>query len=204
MPRQKSSLLAIVVAFAAALPGAAVFAQTPPAPSNCLEVRFEALPEAVLASDLVVIGIVREANGGGPARIEPQAYLKGAASNDAIRLAPRSNHPASSCELARLVEGTRLLAFLHSVNGQPEWPGAAQVFWLIDGRAAGPCGNLSESELVEKVRAITHQYAVPAASDSEGAGINWGKTVLPLSIALLIVFGISLILMRVWHRIDPS
>ncbi|MEP7215356.1 MAG: hypothetical protein ABI782_03835 [Anaerolineaceae bacterium] len=193
-----------MIALAAALPGVAVFAQTPPVPNNCLSVRLEALSEAVLGSDLVVIGVVREENGGGLVRIEPQAYLKGAASNDAIRLVPRSDQNSSSCELARLVEGTRLMAFLQSSNGQMVWPGAAQVFSLSEGRASGSGGNLTESELVEKVRSITHQYAVPAASESEGAGIDWRQTVLPLSVALVIVFGLGLVLMRVWHRIDPT
>ena len=96
------------------------------------------------------------------------------------------------------------MAFLRSANGQPQWPGAAQVFWLIDGRASGLGGNVSESDLVQKVRAITGQYAVPAASQSEGAGIDWRNTVLPLSVALAFVFAIGLVLMRVWHRIDPS
>ncbi len=204
MLRQKSSLLAIAIAVTAALPGAPVFAQTPPAAAGCLEVRLDALSASVLASDLVVIGVVHEEHGGGLARIEPQAYLKGAASNEAIHLVPTRRQLASSCELARLTEGTRLMAFLHTANGGPAWPGANEVFWLADGRASGSGGNTTESDLVEKVRAITHQYAVPAASQSEGAGIDWGKTVVPLSIALLIVFGIGLVLMRVWHRIDPT
>lgn len=204
MLRPRSSLLALAIGFAAALPGAAVFAQSPPAPSNCLEVRLAALPEAVLSTDVVVIGTVREDRAGGFARIEPEAYLKGAAANGAIRFVPRADQLSSSCKLALLAEGTRLVAFLQSSDGQLEWPGAAQVFWLNEGRATGSGGDTSESELVEKVRAITHQYAVPATSKSEGAGIDWGQTVLPLSAALVILFGIGLVLMRVWHRIDPS
>lgn len=204
MLRPRTSFLAVVIALAAALPGAAVFAQTPARPGNCLEVRLETLPAAIFEVDIVVIGVAHEEHGGGLARIEPQAYLKGAASNSDIHLVPSTGSTSSSCELARLTEGTRLMAFLHSTNGQPEWPGAAQVFWLADGRASGPGGNLPEFELVEKVRAVTHQYAVPAASESESAGIDWRKTVLPLSVALGVVFVIGLVLMRVWHRIDPS
>lgn len=204
MPRPRSSFLALVVALAAALPGAAVFAQTPPAPVNCLEVRVETLAQSILQTDLIVIGIVHEEHGGGLASIEPQVYLKGAASSSAIQLVPRTDSASASCERARLEEGARIMAFLRSANGQPQWPGAAQVFWLIDGRASGLGGNVSESDLVQKVRAITGQYAVPAASQSESAGIDWRNTVLPLSVALVIVFAIGLVLMRVWHRIDPS
>ena len=200
-----NSLLALAIALTAALtPGAAVFAQTPVAPASCLEVRLETLPQAILAVDLIVIGIVHRPDGGGPSRIEPQAYLKGAASASSIPLVPRTDTTSSSCEMAKLDEGARILVFLHSANGQVELPGVNQVFWLKDGRATGPGGNLPESELVAKVRAVTGQYAVPATSSSEGAGIDWGKTVLPLSAALGVVFVIGLALMRVWHRIDPS
>ena len=199
----RSSLLALV-ALAAALPGAAVFAQTPPAPVNCLEVRVETLAQSILQTDLIVIGIVHEAHGGDLASIEPQVYLKGAASISAIQLVPHTDSASTSCERARLEEGARIMAFLRSANGQTQWPGAAQVFWLIDGRASGLGGNLTESELVERVRAVTHQNAVPAATKTEGAGIDWRNTVLPLSAALVIVFAIGLVLMRVWHRIDPS
>jgi hypothetical protein len=62
----------------------------------------------------------------------------------------------------------------------------------------------SEVEVVSSIRAITGQYAVPAATEAEGAGIDWGNTVLPLGLVLLVIFGIGLVLMRVWHRIDPS
>lgn len=205
MHRLANSLFLLAIALTAALiPGAAVFAQAPVAGANCLEVRLETLPQAILVADLIVIGIVHGPDGGGPARIEPQAYLKGAASASSIPLVPRAGGTTSSCELAKLDEGQRVMAFLHAANGQVELPGVNQVFWLQDGRATGPGGNLPEAELISKVRAVTGQYAVPATSSSEGAGIDWGKTVLPLSAALAVVFIIGLALMRVWHRIDPS
>jgi len=43
-----------------------------------------------------------------------------------------------------------------------------------------------------------------AAIGEEGAAIDWIGTVLPVSAALLVVFAIGLLLMRTWHRIDPS
>jgi hypothetical protein len=45
---------------------------------------------------------------------------------------------------------------------------------------------------------------VPAANQSEGASLDWVRVVLPTTIVVLIVFGIGLVLMRTWHRIDPS
>ena len=205
MPRPRNSLLALAIALAAALtPGAAVFAQTPPPPTTCLQVRVETLSQAILEVEVVVIGVVHIENDGAAPSIEPQAYLKGAASNSPINLVPPADSTSSSCALARLELGARILAFLHTTNGQAEWPGAGQVFVLREGRASGSAGDLTESELVERVRAVTHQYAVPAATKTEGAGIDWRNTVLPLSAALVIVFAIGLVLMRVWHRIDPS
>jgi hypothetical protein len=58
--------------------------------------------------------------------------------------------------------------------------------------------------VVAAIRAITGQYAVPAGSKDEGAGIDWKSTVLPVGAALLAVFAIGLVLMRQWHKIDPS
>ncbi len=51
---------------------------------------------------------------------------------------------------------------------------------------------------------MTAQYGVTAVDKDEGAGINWSDTVLPLCVVLVVVFGIGLVMMRVWHRIDPS
>jgi hypothetical protein len=75
---------------------------------------------------------------------------------------------------------------------------------LKDGRAINSGGSYLESELIAQVRSVTNRYAVPAASPSEGEGIDWGKTVVPLSIALGAVFIIGLFLMGIWHRIDPT
>lgn len=99
------------------------------------------------------------------------------------------------------------MAFLTSADGVLQWPTAGRVFWLQDGRATGggeTSETLAEVDLTQKVRAVTGQFAVPAVSGDEGAGIDWGHTVIPLGIALAIIFVIGLVLMRVWHRIDPS
>jgi hypothetical protein len=62
----------------------------------------------------------------------------------------------------------------------------------------------AEADLVEEIRGITGQYAVPPQSESEGQGIDWWKTVLPVGGAVLGIFVVGLFLMRIWHRIDPS
>ncbi len=102
----------------------------------------------------------------------------------------------------------RALLFLSVIDGRPEWPGASQVFDLRDGLAIQQedhgFGEDAEFARVNSVRAITGQYVVPASNAAEGAGIDWGSTVLPIGAVLAVVFGIGLVLMRTWHRIDPS
>jgi hypothetical protein len=81
----------------------------------------------------------------------------------------------------------------------------AQTYVLRDGRAQrGDQPAVPEVQLVSEVREVTGQYIVIATSQDEGAGIDWGNTVVPLGVALAVIFGIGLVLMRVWHRIDPS
>jgi hypothetical protein len=63
---------------------------------------------------------------------------------------------------------------------------------------------LAEEELSERIRALTGQSSVPADPGDDGSTIDWTRTVLPLSVALGLVFVIGLAMMRVWHRIDPS
>ena len=163
------------------------------------------LAEAVNASSVIVVGVVHEENGGGLARIDPEAFLLGAASNEPIR--PKYPNDLSDCALARLTEGQRILAFLGSTDGVLDWPSAGRVFWLSNGEATSGGESpttVAEVAIVQKIRGLTGQYAVPAATKDDSAGIDWGNTVLPLGVVLLIIFGIGLVLMRVWHRIDPS
>jgi hypothetical protein len=68
----------------------------------------------------------------------------------------------------------------------------------------GDTSEIPEAELVARVRSLTNQYAVPASSRGEGAGIDWTRTILPVGAALVAIFVIALFLMRIWHRIDPS
>lgn len=135
--------------------------------------------------------------------IEPEAYLKGAARPGAIRLENRLY--GSTCEWAKFPVAGRVLVILDSDQATLAWPEPSAVFELIDGTAisAGATWG-TEAALVSRVRSLTDQYAVPAASSGEGAGINWRGTVLPLGAALVVIFVIALFLMRTWHRIDPS
>ena len=157
----------------------------------------------VQESDLIVLGTVTSV-AAEEARITPAAYLKGPAqAGDLVLKAP----PASECPLATLAAGTRVLALVSSVNGTLQWPDAHYLYVLSSGNAAtgGPSPDtVTEADLLQQVRSLTNQYAVPATTGDDGASLDWVKTVVPVTLALLVVFGIGLYLMRIWHRIDPS
>lgn len=206
MLSRRTKFFALAALLTAALvPGAAV-SSSALAAAECLDVDPAQPTAAVEAAKVIVIGTVHEENGGGTVRIEPSAFLLGAASSDAIRPRPPSAS-AAACAPARLSEGQRILAFLPAADGVLQWPSAGGVFWLEGGQATSGGESpetLPEVELTQKIRSVTGQYAVPAASSDEGAGIDWGHTVIPLGAALAVIFVIGLALMRVWHRIDPS
>ncbi len=163
------------------------------------------LADLTRQADVVVIGTVRTSNGGGLAAIRPEAFLKGPVSDSDIT--PQYPYPEPSCALAHLDDGARVMAFLAASRGVVEWPSAGQVFWLRDGQAivggANPA-SLTERQLVQEVRGLTHQYAVPAPASAGGAGIGWRNALLPVGVALAVIFAVGLLLMRTWHHIDPS
>jgi hypothetical protein len=150
-------------------------------------------------SDVILIGEVVET---GPAllRLRPEAFLKGPASGEELRF----EGGLSGCPQPELATGDRALVFVLREAGTSV-PGMAQTYVLRDGRAQrGDQPAVPEVQLVSEVREVTGQYIVIATSQDEGAGIDWGNTVVPLGVALAVIFGIGLVLMRVWHRIDPS
>ena len=158
----------------------------------------------VAQADLIVLGMVTVSSATS-ARIAPTAYLKGPAQAGDVEV--RRPEREAECPLSELQPGMRVVAFLQSSSGVIAWPDATQVYDLKGGQAtSGPPSNdvKPESELLQEIRTVTNQYAVPAANKDEGASLDWVKTVVPVSAALLIVFGIGLVLMRTWHRIDPS
>ncbi|MGI8927321.1 MAG: hypothetical protein ACR2HN_11865 [Tepidiformaceae bacterium] len=133
--------------------------------------------------------------------LTPEAYLKGAAKRQ-VRIDHNPNY-ANSCMYEFRV-GQRVLVFLQGSPLGPSWPYSNAVLTLQDGLVSYAGLDAPEDEIVARIRGITGQYAVPAASNDEGASIDWRTTVLPVTAALLLIFGIGLLLMRTWHRIDPS
>jgi hypothetical protein len=156
----------------------------------------------VLESDVIVLARVVEAPPRGDAVLTPTAYLKGPVSGRQLRFA-FSSQP-TDCTPAEFEPGTSVIAFLRG-KGDFRWPANGDVYVLHEGRLQSPYGEeASEGELVEQLRRLTGQYAVPAASSDEGASIDWRGTILPLGGVLVVLFGVGLALMRLWHRIDPS
>ncbi len=152
--------------------------------------------------DVIVVGeLVTEA--GTPA-IAPEAYLKGPAIAEAL---PLSDRP-TECDRAVLpAEGARVLAALRHEGGAFQWPVPAALFVIHDGVATNggeaPV-SLSEDDLVTRIREVTGQYAVLATDESEGASIDWLRVVLPVTLAAIVILAIALVLLRIWHRIDPE
>ncbi|GAB4331166.1 MAG: hypothetical protein Kow0010_16330 [Dehalococcoidia bacterium] len=180
---------------------AAAGQETPPA--GCYRFDLDDLQASVAGADVIVIGTV-EGVDGQTATLRPHAFLKGPVSAAAIVLGRRE---ASDCPQAVLVPGERALVVLSGPAGARAWPGPSQLFTLADGWASNqdePPAVAAEAELVERIRSVTGQYAVPAADEGEGASIGWVSTVLPVGLALVLLFGVGLVLMRIWHRIDPT
>ncbi|WBL35979.1 hypothetical protein O0235_14615 [Tepidiforma flava] len=190
----------IALAFALLL---AVPAHPAGAAGPCIEADPAALEPAVLAANLIVVAEVREAS---PLpELAPEAFLKGTVTRQAIRFADVAAPP--SCAPAALPRGARVLAFLSTEGGGARWPAASALFVLRDGtalRADGEVPPVAEADLLQRVRALTGQQAAPPSGAESGAGIDWSGTILPVGALLLAVFGIGLVLMRTWHRIDPS
>lgn len=131
----------------------------------------------------------------------PEAFLKGPASGDALHFAP--NPIAAECGGNPLTVGDRAIVYVADA-ANPVEPLINGAFILRDGHATMGDQVRTEVEVVSAIRSLTGQYAVPAVTQSEGAGINWGQTIIPLGVVMAILLGIGLVLMRVWHRIDPS
>lgn len=191
---------------AALHPGAAVFAQ----PSCPPPVEGLALQAAVHDASVIVIGTWARTEPGattdsGRAIIQPEAFLKGATSARDIPLATSLPGP---CRAPIGAPGDRLLLIVTGDPANAPFPEPERAWVLANGRATsfvtGASAAGTEADLVARIRALTGQYTVPAADQAQGAGMDWGKTVLPVGFAVLALFGVGLVLMRIWHRIDPS
>ena len=154
-------------------------------------------------AEVILVGEALETSDGSVLVLRPEAFLKGPTSADEVRLGSPSQ-PDDLCPRAKVSVGDRVLVYIFQA-GELRYPLINQLYLLRDGQAVMDGQEpRSEVEVVSSIRAITGQYAVPAATQDEGAGIDWGNTVIPLGVVLLVIFGIGLVLMRVWHRIDPS
>jgi hypothetical protein len=207
-----SLLLGITLTAAALTPGAAVLASgSTPTTSACPPpLDEEGLRLLVTSSPLVVIGTVNEVSNPesatGTFSVAPEAFLRGSASTRAIRF--EREGPMMPCGQSGMSVNDRVLIAAQDGTEPFSWPFVEATFFLTNGeaRSANPADTRvwSETELVETIRGHTGQFVVPAQSEDEGEGIEWGTTVLPIAVALGIVFVIGLFLMRIWHRIDPS
>lgn len=166
-------------------------------PVRCRPLEVSDAIEAVSPFPVIVVGTVREEEGG--LAIVPEFYLRGAALPRPLRLV--DDVPAE-CERAPMRPGARVLAGLEPAAGGWFWPAAGQVFVLEDGVASDGRRSLPEETLISTLRTATGQLAYPASE--EDAGFDWRGTALPVGAALVVVFGVGLYLMRLWHRIDPT
>ena len=171
----------------------------------CFDFDLDEAVQVLPRVSMVVVGEVIDAVPGERAIIEPSLYLKGPTSAEELMLPYRETE--AGCNSAELPAGERVLLVLGREDGRVAWPGESQVFLLRDGRAyqgSGDGPSQSELELIDRIRGVTGQYSIPAQTEDERARLDWTGTVIPVGLAVLVVFGIGLVLMREWHRIDPS
>lgn len=191
-----------LLAALAALGVAVALGGTARAQEDCPRFDLGDLRASIEDVDVIVVGEVATLEGA-PA-IAPEAYLKGSAVSGPLPLA----EGASGCARAALPPaGTRVVAGLRREGGGFQWPVPAALFTVEGGIAtngAEPPVSLPEDELVSRIRAVSGQYAVLATEPSEGASINWLGVVLPVGLAAAVILGIALVLLRVWHRIEPE
>lgn len=159
---------------------------------------------------LIVIGsVVSEGNVASTydlARIvlQPEAFLKGSPTRAEITF--DFGLPVA-CGPGVIRVGDRYLVIAARTSGPLSWPAPHGLYLLSGGLAVAVVSSgtvtVPESELIDRIRAQTNQFSQPAAAD-DGAGIDWVSTVLPVGGALVGLLAVGLVLMRVWHRIDPS
>jgi hypothetical protein len=203
-------LAALVPALASARRPGGVDAAQVSCPGAPTDAEFAA---NVRAAGLIVIGSVSDAGSDGTVtdrgwiEIRPEAFLKGNPSAAHIRFATSLPGPCSEPTIST-ARGARVLVLAAPVDGQLAWPEPQFIYVLADGQARnkskGDTTTVAEAELVERIRAVTGQVSFAAESSGEGAGIDWRSTVLPIGGACIVLMVVGLLLMRVWHRIDPS
>jgi len=194
-----SPLLAFLFA-AVLIAGAAVVSPAQAAGSGCITVDALNLYPAIADADVIVVATVVTGSEPGGLALRPEAFLKGTVQSADLAV---TSTTGGDCAPAVLTAGQRVVAILGDGGGQLHWPGVTQVWTLSGGQAQNPFTQQGEADLIGRIRAITGQYAVPATG-SGGASISWRGTILPLGGALAVIFLLGLVLMRTWHRIDPT
>jgi len=168
---------------------------------DCPHFDLDDLLASVEDADVVVIGVVGTFDGA-PA-IEPEAYLRGSAVAGPLPLLD-----GSECDRADVpAEGSRVVVALRREARGFQWPIPAALFVVEDGTATNGGDDpvsLPEDELVSRIRGVSGQYAVLASDPSEGASIDWARVVVPVALAAAIILAIALVLLRIWHRIEPE
>ncbi len=207
-----STLAFVALAVAVLWPVASASAQVHcPGPASD-----EDLTQRIRDSDLVVLGDVVDAVSGpgedrATLRLRPIAYFKGNPSAALISFNLTLPGPCLNPGIYA-GPGTRLVVMAKSSGGSVPFPEPERAY-LIDSASGvtlalalnrGDTLILPADTLFTRIRSITNQLSVPAESKEEGAGIDWLTTVLPVLGALAFIGGAGFILMRIWHRIDPS
>ena len=177
---------------------------------KCLGAGTDAdLAARVREASLVIVGTVSSvtdtAQDQSSVEVQPESFLLGNPSRAVIRFTAGRNGP---CEGPRFVKAGDRVLVIAGGSGALSWPEPNRVYLFEAGSAKtldrGDGGPSAEADLIAKIRTQTGQFSVPAASDDDGAGIDWKSTILPIGGAVLGLLAVSLLLMRVWHRIDPS
>lgn len=164
-------------------------------------------------ASLIIVGTVT-GSGSDPAvtdrgwlDVTPEAFLKGNPSASPIRFETGFPDPCADPTVATN-RGARLLLLAAGEGGRIAWPAPRSIYALAGGQAQskdkGDRRPIAEPDLVARIRAQTNQYSIPAVSKDDGSGIDWLRTVLPVGGAVVGLLLVGLLLMRVWHRIDPS
>ncbi len=175
------------------------------AQGGCSTLTESTLRQGVEQAAVVVVATVAEGPDEGSVVVVPERYYKGTAESRSFLLRLASADPA--CQPAALPGDSRMLLILGSKDDQLAWPDASRAFLLQGGTATsgGDDGwQLPEADLEQDIQDLTGQASIPVEAGDDGEQIDWLRTVLPVSAALVVVFAIGLVMMRTWHRIDPS
>ncbi|MFQ5381441.1 MAG: hypothetical protein ACE5EF_07450 [Dehalococcoidia bacterium] len=169
--------------------------------AECRPVTLDSLEESLATADIVVLGNTVRGSDDESLVLRPAVFFKSPAESADLPLLPGGDQP---CPPAALRSGQRLIVFGTTAPGGLLWPREDAVVLLVDGRALLPGAEpgISEQDFVSALRDETGQYAVPAPSRSPA--IDLQRVVLPVVLAMVALFAIGLVLMRIWHRIDPS